>query len=97
MTLGFRLFRCDQPKLLDGAADQARDLYLGQAHDLGDLGLLPVLAVTHLEDQPIARRQDSHQGVEQVRIIDARVPGSSAATSRRSHPRVRGCSATASL
>ena len=40
---------CERPQLLERAAEQARDLHLGDAHPLRDLGLREILDETHVK------------------------------------------------
>src|SRR5438270_1078337 len=62
-----------RPQLVEGPAQQARDLHLGDAHALGDLRLCQILDEAHLQDRALARRNVSqhcrHRGVELDELV----------------------------
>ena len=60
---------------VDGAADEARDLRLGQADLAGDLDLAAVLVVAHLQDALLALGEHAHAGLQQRALVGEVVGG----------------------
>ena len=60
---------------VDGPADEARDLRLGEPDLAGDLDLAAVLVVAHLQDALLALGEHAHAGLQQRALVGEVVGG----------------------